>query len=105
VWEPILPTDWGKPGSSALRRLGDNRVRQFWDSDHKIAALIKRSEATGKLRPNCCERKGLLWDLIAAYAPGAQWRDILPEPIFLDGPVVKVAADFSSAMVDTKKTP
>ena len=93
VWEPILPTDWGPPSTSLLGRLNDSRVRQYWDHDHVLAALIKKAESTGKLRPNCCESKGSLWDLTAAYAPGARWNETLPEPILLNGPVVQTTAD------------
>jgi hypothetical protein len=98
VWEPILPTDWSKPGSSALRRLADYRVHQFWDADHAVAIAMKKAEASGKLLPNCCERDGFLWDLSAVYPPGAQWGDTAPEPVFMDGPVVRVASRLESAI-------
>jgi hypothetical protein len=32
-----------------------------------------------------------MWDLIAAYAPGTTWREVPPEPIVFNGPVVQVA--------------
>jgi len=79
------PIDWSAPGTSVLDRLHDRRVRQFWDSGHLVAAIIKKAETTGQLHPDCCERNGLLWDLTAAYAPGARWSDNLSEPIFLNG--------------------
>ena len=62
VWEPI-PSDWSAPGTGVLQRLSDRRVRQFWDPNHTLAAAIKKPEASGKLHPDCCERKGFLWDL------------------------------------------
>jgi hypothetical protein len=102
VWEPILPTDWSKPGTSVLARLNDGRVRQFWDPNHLLAVLLKKAETTGKLHPDCCERKGFLWDLTAAYAPGAQWRETPPEPILLNGPVVQTAADLAAAVAKAK---
>ncbi len=91
VWEPMLPTDWGKPGASVLRRLPAPSVRQFWDAGHAVAGAIKRAEAEGKLRPHCCDRKGVLWDVAAVYGPGERWGKTLPEPILLDGPVVEAA--------------
>ena len=82
----------------ALKRLYDRRVRQFWDPNHLIAAGIKKAEVSGALHPDCCERKGFLWDLTAAYAPGTQWRETLPEPILLNGPVVQTVSDLDSAV-------
>lgn len=93
IWEPILPTDWSAPGTSVLNRLNDRRVRQFWDSGHLVAAIIKKAETTGQRHPDCCERNGFLWDLTAAYARGVLWHDTLPEPILLNGPVVQSAHD------------
>jgi hypothetical protein len=102
VWEPILPTDWSRPGTSVLRRLSDSRVRQFWDVDHTVAATLEKAETTGMHHPNCCERKGILWDLTAAYTPGAQWHEALPEPILLNGPVVGTVSDLESALAKAK---
>ncbi len=97
VWEPILPTDWSPPGSTALQRLSDNRVRQYWDSDHYVAAALKTAVA-GKLQPNCCERNGILWDLAAVYPPGVKWEQSMPVPVFLDGAVSPLAAKLETAM-------
>jgi hypothetical protein len=102
VWEPILPTDWSAPGVLALRRLHDRRVRQFWDPNHLIAAGIKKVEVSGALHPNCCERKGFFWDLAAAYAPGTNWGDALPEPVLLNGPVVDTVTDLDAVVTKAK---
>lgn len=102
VWEPILPTDWSAPGTSVLDRLHDRRVRQFWDSGHLVAAIIKKAETTGQLHPDCCERNGFLWDLTAAYAPGGRWGDNLPEPIFLNGTMVQNADALESIVAKAK---
>ena len=102
VWEPILPTDWSAPGTGVLDRLNDRRVRQFWDPGHVLAAAIKKAETSGQLHPDCCERKGFLWDLTAAYAPGARWGDTLPEPVLLNGPVVQAAPDLESILANAK---
>jgi hypothetical protein len=92
VWEPMLPTDWDAPGTSVLNHLNDRRVRQFWDPHHVLAAVIKKAESSGKVHPDCCVLKGFFWDLAAAYAPGSRWGDMLPEAVFLNGPVVENAA-------------
>ncbi len=98
VWEPILPTDWSPPDTMALRRLDDRRVRQFWDPNHLIAAAVKKVEVSGALHPDCCERKGFLWDLAAVYAPGARWGETLPEPVLLNGPVVNTVTDLDAVL-------
>ena len=102
VWEPILVTDWSKPSTSALARLSASRVRQFWDPNHRLSAVLKKAEETGKLHPDCCERKGFLWDLTAAYAPGAQWREALPEPMLLNGPVVQTTSDLDALVAKAR---
>ena len=96
VWEPILPTDWSAPGTSVLNRLNDRRVRQFWDTGHVLASVIKKAETSGQLHPDCCDHNGFFWDLAAAYAPGSRWNDTLPEPVLLNGPVVQNAAALES---------
>ena len=96
VWEPILPTDWSSPGTSVLNRLNDRRVRQFWDPDHVLAAVIRKAEMSGQLHPDCCDQNGFFWDLTAAYAPGSRWSETLPEPVLINGPVVQNAAALES---------
>jgi hypothetical protein len=61
-----------------------------------LAAVIKKAESSGKLHPDCCVRKGFLWDLLAAYAQGSRWGDTLPEPVLLNGPVVDNATALES---------
>jgi hypothetical protein len=95
----MLPTDWSAPSASALQRLDDPRVRQFWDPNHMVAVAIKKAQQAGQRHPDCCERKGFLWDLTATYDPGAEWRDNLPEPILLNGPVVETVSDLDTAVV------
>jgi hypothetical protein len=102
VWEPILPTDWGKPGTSILQRLSDRRIQQFWDAQHVVATALKRAEAAGGPRPNCCERKGILWDLFAVYAPGLTWNDNPPQPVLFNGAVAPAIAELDSAIAKTR---
>ena len=102
VWEPILPTDWSAPGTSVLDRLNDRRVRQFWDPGHLVAAVIKKAETTDQLHPDCCERNGFLWDLVAAYAPGGRWSDNLPGPVLLNGTMVQNADALESIVANAK---
>ena len=57
VWEPILPTDWSKPSTSALARISDGRVRQFWDPNHTLSAVLKKAQETGTLHPSAANAK------------------------------------------------
>ena len=81
-------------------RLDDRRVKQFWDTGHVIATLVKKTE--GKLHPACCEDKGFLWDLTAAYAPGSRWTNSLPEPMLLNGPVVRTTGTLDGIVGKTR---
>jgi hypothetical protein len=96
VWQPILATDWGKPGTGALRRLADGRVRQFWDAGHTVARALEHSSRGRDLQPGCCFQKDIWWDLMAVYAPGVAWNETLPEPLLLDGTVEDAAPKFES---------
>ena len=89
VWEPILPTDWMPPTTGALSRLSDRRIRQFWDKNHAVAEILAQSRVD-QPQPDCCRRRGTLWDLVAVYPPGAEWRATLPVATVFDGPVVRV---------------
>ena len=79
VWEPVLPTDWGAPSSSALGRIEDSRAVQFWDKDRLL------SHAMGEH-----DKKSIVWDYIAVYAPGAVWKQVPPKVFYEGGPVLDV---------------
>lgn len=89
VWEPILPTDWSAPSSWALARLSDARVHQFWDKQHSLAKIMAGSRDK-QSKPQCCNRNGNLWDLIAVYPPESVWNDRLPPAVVFDGPIVRM---------------
>lgn len=93
IWEPILPTDWNRPTSSVLGRLSDRRAVQWWDDEHMIAGLLKASVSEG---PRCCKRNGILWDVIAVYPPGVQWKETMPAPELIAGPVVHGAPNWEA---------
>lgn len=79
MWEPVLPTDWGRPSTAALARLSDLRASQFWDKGRLISHSI-----------GAHNRRNVVWDYIAVYAPGAVWNERPPEPLYQGGPVVNV---------------
>jgi hypothetical protein len=99
VWQPILATDWGKPGTGALHRLSDVRVRQFWDADHIVAKLLERSSQGRELQPSCCFERDIWWDLMAVFPPGGAWNDTLPVPVLLEGTVDDAAPAFEALLV------
>jgi hypothetical protein len=98
----MLPTDWSAPGTSVLQRLNDRRVRQFWDPNHMVASVLKKAEEAGQLHPECCERKGFLWDLTAAYAAGKLWPETLSQAALFDGPVVRTLPVLDSVIANSK---
>lgn len=97
IWEPILPTDWSKPTTVVLDRLSDVRAIQYWDKQHLVANLLQQSVSNKRL--GCCKRSGTLWDIIAAYPPGARWTDSLPAPEFFAGPVVRGAPQWETTLL------
>ncbi len=97
IWEPILPTDWNRPTSAVLDRLSDRRAVQWWDKQHVVAGLLKASIEGQK--PGCCRRNGTLWDIIAVYPPGTQWKETMPAPVFIAGPVVRGAPDWDAKVL------
>lgn len=99
VWEPILMTDWGRPGAAALKRIPDPRVRQFWDPRHVVAAALRRAGKgkTPSPEPECCMAKGFYWDDAILYAKGAKWGD-QPDAKFWNGPVFRVEPELEKTL-------
>jgi hypothetical protein len=87
VWEPVLPTDWAAPSTTALRRIADPRAEQFWDKGR----LISRSMGEHN-------RRSVVWDFIAIYEEGAVWNDHPPQAIYEGGPVVRVMQPARAAL-------
>jgi hypothetical protein len=98
VWEPILATDWKSPSGSALARMPDQRVRQFWDPKHLVAQQLSRmAKEKPQTEPDCCVNKGNHWDETILYAVPTQWGAD-PTPLFWNGPVVKVIPRLESML-------
>ena len=87
VWEPVLPTDWGPPSTTALQRISDSRAIQFWDKSRLVSHRMGERD-----------RRSIVWDHIAVYAQGATWDKSPPEAAYSGGPVVKVMEPTRSAI-------
>jgi hypothetical protein len=87
VWEHVLPTDWSSPSTSALRRISDPRAFQYWDRHRLISHSMGEHD-----------RRSIVWDTIAVYAPGATWNDHPPKALYVGGPVVDVGQQARDAV-------
>lgn len=98
IWEPILPTDWTSPSRSALGRLSDTRVRQFWDPKHEVSKELRQANtAPSEQQPN--SGKGFYWDEALLYPAYEQWNGA--KPVFWQGPVFRVIGGLQAAIKDT----
>jgi hypothetical protein len=79
VWEPVLPTDWGAPSSSALKRISDPRAAQFWDKGRLL------SHAMGEH-----DKDSIVWDHILVYDSKVVWNQVPQKPLWEGGPVLDV---------------
>jgi hypothetical protein len=103
VWEPMLPTDLSAPVTRTLARLSDPRVRQYYDPDHLLATRMKADARPPQPTPDCCTRKGILWDLMAIYPAGATWADKMPVADIFNGTVVDVVKGLDETLKLAKK--
>src|SRR5271168_4078268 len=94
IWEPVLPTDWSSPSTAALRRISDLRAAQFWDRGRLI------SHSMGEHN-----RRTIVWDDIAVYAPGVQWEGQPPKPLFRGRTVVSVQDKARAALAEALPKP
>ena len=88
IWEPVLPTDWGAPSTSALKRVEGPQARQFWDKGRLL------SRAMGEH-----DKKSIVWDHIGIYQRGFMWKESPPKPVWEDGPVVDVIEPARAGLV------
>jgi hypothetical protein len=86
IWEPVLATDFSAPSTSALARIPDPRVAQYWDRKRALSHLLGEHD-----------RASVVWDYIAVYAPGTLWQDAPPKPVYSDHPVRDVIGGAKNA--------
>jgi hypothetical protein len=92
IWEPVIATDIRAPSSRTLARIGDKRVRQYWDRDRLL------SRAMGEK-----DRSTIVWDVINLYDAQASWGERPPAPVFSDRPVVRVIDRAAAALAERTK--
>jgi hypothetical protein len=101
VWEPILFSDFGPPSSSALSRIHDSRVIQFWDADHSVSTALQQMLVSHEsLTPHCCRRGDTLWDVAVFYPAGNEWSAMAPTPTYMNGTVVQVSGEIEALIGD-----
>jgi hypothetical protein len=98
VWNPILPTDWSRPGARDRFRLTDARAGHFWDPQHMVTSAIQRSGEAAHLDPGCCFRKDRWWDFAAVFPPGVRWEGGSPRPAIVGGAIIDVAPQIEAAI-------
>lgn len=79
VWEPVLFMDFTAPSTASLARISDHRASQYWDKDRLVSRLLGEHDDSG-----------IVWDNISVFAPGALWKESLPQPIYSEAPVIRV---------------
>jgi len=78
IWEPVLPTDFGAPSTSTLKRISDPRVSQYWDKEHMLSRILGERD-----------RSSVVWDYVAVYEPGKLWDQAPPLPLYSQRPVIR----------------
>ncbi len=76
VWEPMLITDWRRPGPTQTACLPDPRATHFWDSTHRLSALYggrANLPALAAREEVSFPMRGAIWDAALVYPPGAKW--------------------------------
>jgi hypothetical protein len=101
VWEPMLVTDWSRPGAMVQSRISDSRVAQFWDKDHLVAKSLDQQLSDSQR--SCCRKNGILWDIAALFPENVHWGN--SGPTFIDGPVGRIAARIQQGLLEANQRP
>ncbi len=101
VWEPVIVTDLGPPGTRTLARVNDARARQFWDPDLSLsAAMLADARRRPDLFPEISEidDEAVVWDVVATWPPGVRWESAMPPPAWHGFPVVDALPAFTARL-------
>ena len=88
VWEPVLATDWGTPGSGLTSNVADGRAVHYWDPSRRLSAVyggVGNLPAIAAESQIAFKMKDVIWDSAIVYPPGAKWgsrADVLVAPVF-----------------------
>ena len=88
IWEPVLTTDWGKPGSGLTSNVADARAVHYWDPERHLSAMFGGPAQVNALAAQheiAFKMKDVVWDAALIYPPGALWgarADLLVAPVF-----------------------
>jgi cytochrome c oxidase subunit II len=72
IWEPVLATDWGRPGRSITANVADPRATHYWDPQHRLSSLYGgRGNVTNLASKTEIAFKmgAVIWDAALVYPP------------------------------------
>jgi hypothetical protein len=93
IWEPVVATDTGPPGTAITAGFDDARVHRYWDPHKRLSAALREARVQ---EPRCLgEDEEPVWDVVFLYPPGATWDT---RASFCGRPVVKVIDDLRTAL-------
>jgi len=98
VWEPVLTTDWARPGAGLTSLIDDPRVEQFWDRSRRLSEMYggaSKLDTLAGVRKVGFRMKDVVWDSALIYPPGTRWGQ--PAKLLL-APVVKFRAELSGSL-------
>jgi hypothetical protein len=81
-------------------RISDSRVAQFWDQDHLVEKELREHLSSSQM---CCQRNGIIWDVVALYPKSVQWD--ASAPMYFGGAVVDVADEVRQQLSAMNKSP
>ncbi len=101
IWEPMLVSDVSAPSNSALARIPDARVAQFWDNSHVVAQNLApelKSEALHVAGKESLVKGATAWDCVLVLNRGERWTEAPPHVAFAGAPVVNVVSELRQAL-------
>ncbi len=88
VWEPVLTTDWGHPGSGLTANVADARAVHYWDPQRRLSALLggpARLQELAQKSQIAFRMKDVVWDAALVYPAHSKWgtpAELLVAPVF-----------------------
>jgi hypothetical protein len=95
IWEPVLATDWRRPGPAQTSFIRDIRATHFWDYNRRLSALYYRLSSLATTQNVGFSMKSVIWDAAFIYPPGVKWG--APATLMV-APVVRYRDELSRAL-------